>query len=78
MAINKVKPGPITPDIIKKARADAGLTQAQAAELIHVSIHAWRKWENGQREMPLMPFDFFLLKAGLGDWFHYLGTVNID
>jgi len=32
---------------IKKARMDAGLTQTQAAELIHKGCRAWQQYEAG-------------------------------
>lgn len=36
---------------IKKARTDAGLSQASAAELVYVTPRAWQNWESGERKM---------------------------
>jgi len=52
-------------ETIKKARSEAGLTQEKAAELIHVSVRAWQKWEQGERQMPVPNFELFILKSGL-------------
>lgn len=52
-----------TPEIIKAARAAAGLTQTQAAELIYCTMRAWQDWEGGQRAMHPAFFELFLLKA---------------
>ena len=51
-----------TPDEIRQARLRAGLTQAQAAELIHVTTRAWKYYEAGQRAMPLAYWELFTLK----------------
>ena len=41
-----------TPDEIKEARADAGLTQEQAANKIFSgSYRSWQNYERGEREM---------------------------
>lgn len=51
---------------IKAARTERRLTQAQAAELVHVSAKAWQNWEsekgNGRR-MPLSAWALFLLRT---------------
>lgn len=39
----------MTPEQVRKARAKTGETQAEFAVRIGVSIHAVRKWEQGQR-----------------------------
>jgi len=42
-----------TPDQIRAARLSVGLTQAQAAKLIHASSYrTWQEWESGRRKMP--------------------------
>lgn len=51
-----------TPEKIKQARTDAGLTQIQAAEKIYCSLGAWQKWELGSREMHPAFFELFLIK----------------
>lgn len=52
-----------TPQEIKEARADAGLTQQQAANLVHVSLNAWQKWEGGQVKINQAAWELFLLKT---------------
>jgi hypothetical protein len=54
-----------TPKQIAKARTDAGLTQAQAAEMIHAGAYQrWSEYERGLHEMPLATWELFLLKTG--------------
>lgn len=52
---------------IRQARKQAGLTQSQAAELIHASAAGWRKWESGAREMHGAFWELFLIKTGTPD-----------
>ena len=52
-----------TPQKIKEARAYAGLTQTQAANLVHVSLNAWQKWEGGRTKMSETAWDLFLIKT---------------
>ena len=40
---------------LKQARANAGLTQAQVAELIGVTVQTVKSWEAGRREPPTEP-----------------------
>lgn len=49
---------------VTRARAQAGLTQSEAAELIHVSPGAWQNWEQDLRTMPASAFEYFLLRTG--------------
>lgn len=51
------------PDAIRAARAAAGLTQTQAAELIYCTLRGWQDWEAGKRAMHPAFFELFLLKA---------------
>jgi len=51
-----------TPKQIKRARLDAGLSQAKAAALLYLTTHTWKNWESGRVKMPP---DRWLL-------FHYL------
>jgi len=41
----------MTPDQLKQLRHSLGLTQEQMAERIGVSLHGYRKWEQGQRQV---------------------------
>lgn len=52
-----------TPQQIKEARLDAGLTQQQCADLVHVNIRSWQKWESGERPMNLAAWELFNLKV---------------
>ena len=40
----------MTPEQLKQARLDAGLSQEEAAALVYISTSNWRKWES---EMPI-------------------------
>ena len=53
-----------TPEQIKKSRLNAGLTQAQAAEVIHKRILAWQRYESGDRSMDCALYELFMLKTG--------------
>jgi putative transcriptional regulator len=45
------KKKPPRPSEILSARLAAGMTQAQAANLIDYSERAWQEWEGGRRRM---------------------------
>ena len=48
---------------ISTAREQAGLSQQQAAELVHVDIRSWRRWELAERTVNLAVWEFFLLRS---------------
>lgn len=48
---------------IARARKVAGLTQTEAAELIHASMRAWQQWEAGERQMHPAFYELFLIKC---------------
>lgn len=55
------------PNEIKEARQAAGLSLADAAELVHASVRAWQNWEVPKtslqhRKMPLAKWELFQLK----------------
>ena len=52
-----------SPDLIRAARRNAGLTGAAAAALIHCSDRTWRKWESGERKMHAAFWELFQIKA---------------
>ena len=54
---------PPTPDMLRKARARAGLTQLQAAELVHRKMRTWQDWEAGITPIPLGLWELFLLRT---------------
>ena len=53
-----------TPEAIQAARLKAGLTQAQCAELVHVDLRSWRRWELAERQINLAAWALFLLRTG--------------
>ena len=54
-----------TPEQIKRLRKLSGLTQQQAALLVHAhDSAAWRKWESGTYSIPLATWELFLIKTG--------------
>lgn len=55
-----------TPDMIRAARLAAGLTQTEAAALVHRSRAAsWSEWERGAVPMPAAEWDLFGLKVAM-------------
>ena len=46
-----------TPEQIKEARKRSGLTQTQAAEVIHKKLLAWQRYEAGDRGMDTALFE---------------------
>ena len=55
------------PSEIREAREKAGLTQTEAAQLIHGTLRAWQDWETDgdqNRRMHLGLFELFLIKTG--------------
>lgn len=52
-----------TPQQIREARTESGLTQKAAAELIYKTAKAWRNWEAGIRGMDYALWELFLLKV---------------
>ena len=51
------------PHVIRSARAASGLTQAEAAQMVFVSLVTWARWEAGTCPMPRGLFDLFLIKT---------------
>lgn len=54
-----------TPDEIRNAREAAGLTQAEAADLLGVTREAWARYEVGMREMVESAWRYWKHVAGL-------------
>ena len=52
----------MTPEKIKEARVKAGLTLQEAADLVHVNVRSWQKWEAGERSMHPAFWELFILK----------------
>lgn len=53
-----------TPKMVSDARLKAGLTQTEAAALVHASLRAWQQWEAGDRVMHGAMWELFEIKAG--------------
>jgi len=64
----------LLPARIVEIRANAGLTQAQCADMALAGLRTWKHWEMGTRSMPLAAMELWCLAilAGghlqLGDW----------
>jgi DNA-binding transcriptional regulator YiaG len=51
-----------TPEQIREARKSAGLTQKQAAEMVHAChVVQWSVWETGRAGMPRAAWHLFLI-----------------
>jgi DNA-binding transcriptional regulator YiaG len=65
---NRTRAATPTVEEIRAARNAAGLTAAQAAQIVYHSLRAWQYWEDdsmqGNRRMPAAAFELFLLKTG--------------
>ncbi|MFZ3141130.1 helix-turn-helix domain-containing protein [Polaromonas sp.] len=48
---------------IKEARQRAGLTQTQAAELVHAKLRTWQDWEAGVAKMHAGLWELFCIKT---------------
>lgn len=56
----------MTPSEIKSRRKAAGLTQSEAAALVHCHVNVWQKYEYGTLNMIPCRWELFCLKtAGL-------------
>lgn len=53
-----------TPEQIRAARDSAGLTQTEAASLIHGTMRAWQEYEAGNRRMHPGLWELFRMKVG--------------
>jgi DNA-binding transcriptional regulator YiaG len=52
-----------SPKDIAKAREAAGLTQLDAANLVHCGLRSWQHWEDGDRRMHPAIWELFKLKV---------------
>lgn len=53
-----------TPEEIKSAREKAGLLLKNCAELVHIHITNWQKYEAGVTKMHPSMWELFLIKTG--------------
>lgn len=51
-------------NILKAQRQSRRLSQAQAAQLVHVTERTWQNWERGRSKMHPAAYELFLIKAG--------------
>jgi putative transcriptional regulator len=51
------------PAEVLAARTAAGLTQTEAADLVHTTLRSWQQWEAGDRRMHPAFFELFTIKA---------------
>lgn len=49
---------------LRELRKRYGISQARAAELVHVQRRAWERWESGSRSVPEMAVHLFCLLVG--------------
>ena len=52
-----------TPEQVRSARQEAGLTQAASAELLYVSLRCFQDWERGINQMPAAMFELYKIKT---------------
>jgi len=52
-----------SPDRVRAAREAAGLSQTEAAVLIHSGLRAWQEWEAGNRRMHPAFWELFKIKT---------------
>lgn len=58
----KVLPNPSKVEI-REIRTASGMTQTEAAKLVHTGYRVWRQWETGERKMHAAFWELFLIKA---------------
>lgn len=49
---------------LKALRESLNLTQQASADLVHVKLNAWQKWERGERHVNKTALELFRLKTG--------------
>lgn len=52
---------------LKLFREKLGLTQNQAASMVHSSLRAWQQWESGKRQMHPAIRELFMIKAKINE-----------
>ena len=53
------------PEDVQQARLWANLTQQESANLVHVGLRGWQKWEGGEARMPGSAWELYRIKIGL-------------
>jgi transcriptional regulator with XRE-family HTH domain len=57
----------MTPIELKELRKRLGLSQTEAAGLVHVSQRTWARYESGAKPVPPCVVELFLIKANKPD-----------
>jgi len=52
-----------SPQEVRAAREAAGLSQTEAAALIHCTLRGWQEWEAGNRRMHPAFWELWLIKV---------------
>lgn len=63
MNASPARPASPSPAEIRRTRRQAGLTQAAAGELVHVTENKWSKWESGVHRMQPAVWELFVMKS---------------
>ena len=53
------------PEEVRAAREAAGLSQTEAARVIHCTLRGWQEWEAGNRKMHPAFWELFRIKSAL-------------
>ena len=53
------------PETVINTRKSSGLTQGQAADMVHISIQAWQNYEYGKTPIPKATWQLFKVKIAL-------------
>jgi DNA-binding transcriptional regulator YiaG len=49
---------------LKTLRLSLGLSQQACADMVHVTLNSWQKWEYGERPINKTAVELFALKVG--------------
>jgi DNA (cytosine-5)-methyltransferase 1 len=49
---------------LKTLRQSLGLSQQACADIVHVTLNAWQKWEAGERPVNKTAIELFIIKVG--------------
>ena len=58
------------PELLRKLRDGALLTQTQAAALVYAKLKTWQAWEHGTRRMPAATMELWCLALAVGTVAH--------
>lgn len=52
--------------VIRELRAQAGITQVQAAEMTRAALRTWEQWDRGDRRMPAATMELWCIALAVG------------